>query len=546
MRDETERMKRTEPLSSTPIHPSSLIPHPSICVPVCERRAIDLRPAMMRTAETADVVELRLDYLPGDELFKALRNLPSLISASARPVIVTLRPVEQGGHREMDNLTRLIFWVEHLLYNKPHVDFADIELDLAQLFQQREKDEGRKLLNWDRVICSAHYFEGVPQNLREIFKQMAATPARILKIALRARDATDCIPVFHLLDHARREGREMIAIAMGEAGMMTRILAPARGAFLTYGSSDEAHTSAPGQVNAADLRNLYRVHKLNRETEIMGLIGSPVAHSLSPHIHNAAFEALNINAVYVPFEVKDAAAFLRRMAHPRTREIKWRLRGLSVTAPHKSTVMEHLDWIEPAAQAIGAVNTIVAEDESLRGYNTDAAGVLVPLREKGLSLNGARCAVIGAGGAARCALWSLQREKAAVTLFARNIEKARPVAEKFGAKLDQIEGASFEGFDLVINATPLGTRGEREEETPALADQLRGARLAYDLVYNPGDTRFQREARAAGCETIGGLTMLVAQAAEQFKLWTGRDAPVDVMREAALRRLKEREAVATD
>jgi 3-dehydroquinate dehydratase/shikimate dehydrogenase len=514
--------------------PSDLRSTTCICVPVCERRAIDLRQAVTRASEVADIIELRLDYLQGDELFKALRGLPALISASTRPVIVTLRPIEQGGQREMNNLTRIIFWVEHFLYGKPHVDFADIELDLAQLFQRREKDEGKELLNWERVICSQHYFAGPPDDLWKIFSEMLTTPARILKVAVQANDITDCIAIFRLLEHAQREGREMIAVAMGEAGLATRILAPSRGAFLTYGSSDEDRQSAPGQVSAASLRDIYRVHKLNHETEVMGLVGSPVSHSLSPRIHNAAFDALNVNAVYIPFEVQDAGEFFRRMAHPRTREINWRLRGLSITAPHKSAVMEHLDWIAPDAEEIGAVNTIVIEDGAMRGYNTDAAALLVPLLEKGLSLGGVRCAVIGAGGAARCALWGLRQQGARVRVFARDALKATATAEKFGADCRELDGASFDDFDLVINATPLGTRGEREDETPALADQLRGARMAYDLVYNPGDTRFLREARAAGCETTGGLAMLIAQASEQFKLWTGRDAPLDVMKEAAL------------
>ncbi|HKC62321.1 MAG TPA: shikimate dehydrogenase, partial [Pyrinomonadaceae bacterium] len=521
-------------------HPSALIPHPFVCVPVCERHAIDLREAIARACESADIIELRLDYLPGDELFKALRNLPSLINASARPVIVTLRSSEQGGEREMDDNTRIIFWVEHFLYGKPHIGFADIELDLVLLFQKREKTEGKAMLDWDRVICSQHCFAGgVPDNLWEIYEQMAATPARILKVAFQADDITDCITVFRLLEHARSVGREMIAIAMGDAGVMTRILAPSRGAFLTYGSLDGLRASAPGQISARELREVYRVHKLNQDTEIVGLVGSPVMHSLSPHIHNAALEALNLNAVYIPFEVRNINEFMRRMASPRTREMMWPLRGLSITAPHKLTVMNHLDWVEPSAQAIGAVNTIVIEGLTLRGYNTDAPALVVPLRARGLKLSEARCAVIGAGGAARCALWGLRQEGARVTVFARDVEKAKPTAEKFGAECRELAGASFDGFDLVINATPLGTRGKIEDETPALCDQLRGAHLAYDLVYNPSDTRFQREARAAGCESLGGLEMLVAQAAEQFKLWTGKLAPVDVMKEAALKKLDE-------
>ncbi|HKQ52107.1 MAG TPA: type I 3-dehydroquinate dehydratase, partial [Pyrinomonadaceae bacterium] len=368
-----------------------------ICVPVCEGRAVDLREAVERAGRVADIVELRLDYLQGDELFKALRNLPSLISASPRPVIVTLRPIGQGGRREMDNLTRLIFWVEHFLYGKPHVDFADIELDLALLFREREQEENRDLLNWGRVICSHHDFGGVPEDVEKIYEQMAATPARILKLAVSAADATDCIPVFRLLERARSEGRAFIAVAMGSHGVVTRILGPARGAFLTYASLDLRQASAPGQLGASELRDVYRVNQLDRGTEVMGLVGSPVAHSLSPHMHNAAFAAVGLNAVYVPFDVRDAESFLRRMVHPRTREVELNLRGLSVTTPHKTVVMESLDAVESHAREIGAVNTIVVEEDGLRGYNTDADALVSPLREKGTQLDGANCAVLGAG-----------------------------------------------------------------------------------------------------------------------------------------------------
>lgn len=527
-------MKRKGPFSSVGPEPSKVSPSPSICIPVCESSAIDLRSAVMRAGESADIVELRLDYLQGDELFKALRGLPALISASSKPVIVTLRPMDQGGQREMDDVTRIIFWVEHFLYGKPHVDFADMELDMVRTFQSREKDEGKTLLNWDRVICSQHYFHNVPSDLNGIYSELASTPASILKIAVRAYDATDCIPVFKLLEQARRDRRKMIAIAMGQAGIATRILGPALGGFLTYAALDKAHQTAPGQVSAAELRDVYRINKLNAESEVLGLIGSPVSHSLSPRIHNAAFDAMDLNAVYMPLEVHDLAAFVRRMVHPRTREIEWRLRGLSVTAPHKSAVIEHLDWCDPEAAEIGAVNTIAIEGERLLGYNTDAAAFIAPLAAKDLDLSHGNCAVIGAGGAARAVLWSLRKKGARATVFARDIAKARSTAEQFGADCTKLGGASFEAFDVVVNATPLGASGESEMDTPASAEQLRGARMAYDLVYNPSDTRFQREAREAGCETISGLAMLIEQAAAQFKIWMKQAAPRDVMAKEVL------------
>jgi 3-dehydroquinate dehydratase/shikimate dehydrogenase len=407
-------------------------------------------------------------------------------------------------------------------------------LNLATLFQKDEQEGKGKTLDWNRVICSHHDFKGVPADLEKIYERMASTPARVLKLALHAEDITDCIPVFRLLERARLSGREIIAIAMGTAGIITRILGPARGALLTYGSSDAEHATAPGQVSAKDLRHLYRLDRLDERTAITGLMGLPVLHSVSPHMHNAAFSARGLNAVYLPFEVRDAQEFLRRMVHPRTREVEWNLRGLSVTAPHKLSVMNQLDRVDQVAREIGAVNTIVVENGELHGYNTDAAALLAPLEQKVGPLREMRVALIGAGGAARGALWGLRRVGASPTLFARNTGRAGTLAAEFCVPCEQLEGASFDGFDVVVNATPQGTRGTSENETPAVARQLEGARLAYDLVYNPLDTRFMREAREAGCASLGGLPMLVAQAAAQFKLWTDMEAPQELMTEAAI------------
>jgi len=320
---------------------------------------------------------------------------------------------------------------------------------------------------------------------------------------------------------------------MGPAGIMTRILGPSRGSFLTYGSLDDESATAPGQLTARELREVYRIDRIDRQTEVFGIIGNPVGHSLSPHIHNAAFAAAGMNAVYVPFAVRDAVSFMRRLAHPRSRDLDWILRGLSVTTPHKSVVMDQLDWIDPAAKEIGAVNTIVVRDNLLHGYNTDAPGFIAPLRNAFGSLQGARCAIIGAGGGARAALWALRNDGAQVTLFIRDLERGSPVAHEFGVDCRELTGARFDQFEIVINATLLGTRGEYAEQTPATAEQLSGVRLAYDLVYNPIETRFLREARAAGCKTLSGLEMLVAQGVEQFKLWTGLDPNAEIMRAAA-------------
>jgi 3-dehydroquinate dehydratase/shikimate dehydrogenase len=510
-----------------------------ICVPVCVRRASELARAVERATEVADIIELRLDYLPETELTQAREEISRLLTSGRRPMILTLRPAEFGGARPISAGDRLFFRVHHAWEHQP--DFWDLEVDLALILQQRKKEGndvndivGWGVCDWNRTICSYHDFVGVPHDLEQIYASMAATESRILKIAVQADDAIDCIPVFRLLERARREGREMIAIAMGPAGIVTRILGPSRGAFLTYGSLDDESATAPGQLTATELREVYRIDRIDRQTEIMGLIGRPVSHSLSPQIHNAAFAAVDRNAVYIPFEVNDAPRFLRRMIHPRSREIDWRMRGLSVTAPHKSNVIDCLDWTEPDAKEIGAVNTIVVRDDELRGYNTDTNAFIVPLRAVFGSLKHARCAIMGAGGVARAAVFALQREGADVELFARDESRARATVEGVGVECSKLTGARFRGFDIVVNATPVGTRKAHDNETLARAEQLQGVQLAYDLVYNPTETGFLREARTAGCETLGGLQMLIAQAAEQFKLWTGEEPNVDVMRAAAL------------
>jgi len=481
-----------------------------ICVPVCAKTFADMAEACARASAVGDIIELRLDCLQD-----LVSEIETFVSRLSRPIILTLRPAEQGGYRVLGRPERVAFWARDL---KP--DFlcdieADLVLDVA--------------VEPSRLIVSHHDFTGVPENLDQLYERLTATPARIVKIAVRANQITDCIPVFHLLDRANNEQRALIAIAMGNAGIATRILGPSRGAYLTYGSLEDESATAPGQVNARQLRSVYRIDEIDRETMICGLVGLPVMHSVSPHMHNAAFATAGVNGVYLPLEVRELESFVRRMIHPRTRELDWNVRGLSITAPHKSAVMELLDWIEPEAREIGAINTVVIENDKLRGYNTDVHGFISPLRERLGLVKGLRVAVIGAGGAARAVVWAMKREQANVTLFARAPDKARSASENFEVPCEPLSEASFRGYDVVINATP---------ESPATAEQLAGAGLVYDLIYNPIETRFLQEARAAGCHTLGGLKMLVAQAQLQFELWTGKTAPASVMHDAAIAALR--------
>ena len=239
-------------------------------------------------------------------------------------------------------------------------------------------------------------------------------------------DAVDCLPVFHLLDQAQARWSRNHCHRHGgrRPGYADSWPSSRRVSNLCFTrETNERPRQAKQYVE--ELSNVYRVENITRETAITGLVGCPVSHSISPQIHNAAFASLGTDAVYIPFEVRDLKAFFEGMVHPRTRRIDWRMRGLSITAPHKTEVLAELDWIEPVAREIGAVNTVVVEDDRLCGYNTDAAAFVAPLRDRLGSLSDVRVALIGAGGVASAALYSLKQEKAQTTIFARDTTESR-------------------------------------------------------------------------------------------------------------------------
>jgi 3-dehydroquinate dehydratase/shikimate dehydrogenase len=399
------------------------------------------------------------------------------------------------------------------------IDYADIELDMVERLAQTKFQ-----IPWHKIICSQHNFDETPANLNEIYERIARTPAAIVKIATKANCIADCLPLFELM---QRGAKPVIILGMGLPGIATRILALSRGAMLTFGALKRGAESASGQPTATELRELYRAQQLTPQSEIYGVIGNPVGHSRSPLIHNAALKAVGRDGLYLPLEVDDAAAFIRDFVHPKTKKLDWNLRGLSVTIPHKLSVMPHLDFISPAAQAVGAVNTIIVKGDELHGDNTDVIGAMKPLEEL-LEIKDRRAAIIGAGGAARAICYGLQQRGASVTIYAREVRKAQTLAAEFNANAAAM--ADFHGnTDIVINCTPVGMQGHHEGTSPINADALQNVRLVYDLIYNPLETQLLKDAKAAGCQTLGGMAMLLGQAAEQFRLWTGENAPLEVM-----------------
>ena len=472
------------------------------------------------------MIEVRLDFLR-DFDFTRPENLRPLLEEKPLPIIITCRAIAEGGRQMIDDAVRLRLLVEGA---RNWADYCDIE---AAHYEQAQ----RLAPDLSRLILSHHNFEETPQDLSELYERLCRLPAAVHKIVTRANSVTDTLSVFHLLARAPSDGRKLIALAMGEPGVITRILGPAAGGYLTYGSLARGRESAPGQLTCHELKNVYRVHRLSRGTAITGIIGRPVSQSASPAMHNAAFHALGLDYVYLPIKVDDLPAFFARFVREESRALDWPLRGLSVTIPYKTDVLPLLDEVDETAAEIGAVNTIVIDGGRLKGYNTDVYGAIAPL-ENVCALTGESCAVIGAGGAARAVVYGLVRRGARVMFFARDPVKARGLAGAGGIPVYPIEALESSDARVVINTTPVGMRGHDETASPVSRAALKGRLVAYDLVYNPLETKFLKDARAEGCQTIGGIEMLVAQGARQFELWTGGKAPRDLMRDAALERLR--------
>ena len=483
-----------------------------ICVSVCAKTAAELIEQIKRAEKLADVIEIRFDCLDESELLKALQNLPQLNN-----LLVTFRVKSEGGKRDLTLKDRLNFWKNFSYYNKNKDYFVDFEADTSFFWQ---------FVN-GKIILSTHYFQKVPKDLINVFHALSeVAKTSIIKLAIKTEDITDCIPIWQLLKKAKSENKEIIPIAMGESGKWTRILGLAHGAFMTYASLDSDKETAPGQVTARDLIEVYRAKELDETTEVYGILGSNTGVTLSPLIHNTAFKYHKLNSVFVPLQVHNLDEFIKRMVKPETREIDLNFKGFAVTIPHKQSIIKHLDHLDETAEKIGAVNTVKIVDGKLFGYNTDAQGFIEPLKQVYGDLSEAKVAILGSGGSSKACVYALEKENAIVTVFDGNQVRS-----------SEFKTQNFFQFDIIVNATPLGMLGKFEGETPLQAEQIKGVKLVYDLVYTPFQTQFMNEADKVDVPKIGGMAMLVAQALEQQKIWTGLDAPMKEISAQVLKRL---------
>jgi 3-dehydroquinate dehydratase/shikimate dehydrogenase len=453
-----------------------------------------------------ELVELRLDAVDKPDVHGALQGRRC-------PVIVTCRAAWEGGHFQGSEDERLAILASALDLGAEYVD-----IEWKALTPEFADGRGR-----DRVVVSMHDFSGIPADLESRVASMRGTGAAIVKVAVMTSRLAETAT---LMERVRPAQSPTVVLAMGEAGLPSRILSARFGSLWTY-SADEA-AAAPGQVSVTRMRDEFRVESIGPRTSVYGIVGRPVAHSLSPAMHNAAFAALGLDAVYVPLAAHDFDDF-RQFAEAIG------LAGASVTAPFKVEAFELAGAVDEGGRRARAINTLRRRDSGWDGLNTDAEGFMTPLR--GRALDAQRATILGAGGAARTVAVSLREAGAHVTVVARRLEQAQALAS-YTAVRAAAWPPSAGSWDLLVNATPIGTAPGTD--TSPLDETLLDGRLVYDLVYNPPETRLLRDAARRGLEVIGGLDMLVAQACAQFTWWTGQSAPDPVMRAAASQALRQR------
>jgi shikimate dehydrogenase len=362
---------------------------------------------------------------------------------------------------------------------------------------------------WDRVQLSHHHQGPFSSSVEDLFAAMLKSKAGAIKLVARADTFDQALKLVHLTAHGVRSGRRTSCFALGSAARISRILAAIEGAFLTYVTAD-ADPPASGMLSLEEALRVYRLGELPYPVKLLGILGYPLDHSLSPVMHNRVVQKLGERYLYVPFESQEPEPI---MEFVRRHDV----RGLSVTIPHKVSVIPLLDGLDPTAHDSGAVNTVVRDGSRLIGHNTDLATARFLLERWGVGPADS-AVVLGAGGAARALVRALVERHVPVVVYNRTAMKARKLADEFavaaGGSLQDLDPAVF---NLLLNATPSGVAEELRCPLP----EGSGASV-LDLAYRSGGTPLTNRALAAGCRTIDGLEFLARQGARQYSLWTKR------------------------
>ncbi|HEX2331150.1 MAG TPA: shikimate dehydrogenase [Candidatus Angelobacter sp.] len=497
---------------------------PRLCVAIAATNPAELVQKADVAVRENPFVEFRLDYLPKPAL--GLQKLKTFVEYHPEALIVaTCRRVAAGGRfrgsiaAEVQLLTKAAQQGCHLL---------DIELETAERLKPADFDKLRRSAN---LIISFHDYKAT-KKLEDILGRMRKYPADFFKIVTTANSLYDNVVMMKFLEKHSSE-YSLIGACMGEQGVISRILGVRAGSQFTFAAVNPGEETAPGQLTARALRETFRIDQVDAATRVYGVVGDPVAHSLSPAMLNTAFRRENVNGVYLALHARSLDDLLACI-----RDIP--IAGLSVTMPYKEEIVKHLDKTDPLTTKIGACNTVVrGQDGKLYGFNTDVGGVVRPLETR-IRLQGARILVLGAGGSARAAVFGLKERGAEVFILNRTPGPAQTLARQAKAKAINRTMLKKMEFDVIVNATPVGMEGNRDP-LPISEDEFK-ARYFFEMVYSPSETRMVKVARAKGMHVILGVEMFVQQGARQFEIWSGKPAPVLEMQRVVEYALAQREA----
>ncbi|HKD13230.1 MAG TPA: shikimate dehydrogenase [Candidatus Angelobacter sp.] len=497
---------------------------PRICVPIVASNPAEIVQKADAVVRDNSFIEFRLDYLSKPGL--GLQKIKTFVEYHPEALIVaTCRRAVNGGKfrgsvaAEISILTKAAAQGCHL-----------VDLELESAAQLKEADFAR-LRRSANLILSTHDFRST-RKLEETLNKMKQYPADFFKIVSTANTLSDNVVMMKFLERHSYE-HSMIGLCMGEQGVISRVLAVRAGSQFTFGAVGPGEETAPGQIAARALQDTYRIDQVDAATRVYGVAGDPVAHSLSPAMLNVAFRRENVNAVYLPLHAKTLSDLMACV-----NDIP--IHGLSITMPYKEEILKHLDKTDPLTAKIGACNTVVrSQDGKLYGFNTDVTGVVRPLEVR-LQLQGAKILVLGAGGAARAAVFGLKDRGADVYVFNRTPGPAQNLAKRARAKAINKLQLRKMAFDVIINATPVGMEGNREPIP--ISEQEFNARYFFEMVYTPSETKMVKLARSKGMHVILGAEMFVQQGARQFEIWSGKPAPVQEMQRVVEYALAQRAA----
>lgn len=496
---------------------------PRVCVAVIGDGPAEIVEKAEALARDNTFLEFRLDYLPKPAL--ALPRIKKFLEYYPHVIVVaTCRRTANGGKfrgsiaAELDLLAKAA---------AAGCQLVDIELQTAQ---HCKAEQIARLRDKAVLILSYHDFRATTK-LEHTLEQMVKIPADYYKIVGTAKSLYDNVEMMKLLEK-KGDQHSLVGLCMGEQGLISRVLGLRAGSAFTFAALNADEKTAPGQVTAQELRSTYRVEQVDAATRVYGVVGDPVAHSLSPVIMNTALRRENVNGVYLALHAKSLKDLLACV-----RDIP--IHGLSVTMPYKQEIVEYLDNTDTHTSKLGACNTVVrGQDGKLYGFNTDIAGVVRPLEQR-LPLERAKILVVGAGGAARAAVFGLKERGADIFIVNRSAARAQKLARQAKVKIVKRADLKKLSFDVIINTTPVGMGNTRE--SPLHENEI-NAKFVFDMVYDPLETHLLRLAKQRGANVITGIEMFVQQAARQFEIWTGKPAPGDEMLRVVLLALQERSA----